>query len=202
VTVPNLLEEAFARFDEMNSRDPRSDEVDGHLEPRELVYARRMSERLERFDAEAGDALRLAARAQHIARWQIPRTEYPPGRVGYRQWRTRLMRHHADLAGAILTEVGYAPEVVTKVSRLLRKEGLKRDPDVQTLEDVVCLVFLEYYFDEFAQEHDDAKLVDILARTWMKMSERGRSAALELPLSERALELIGKALESGGGGAG
>jgi hypothetical protein len=202
VTVPNLLEEAFARFDEMNSRDPRSDEVDGHLEPRELVYARRMSERLERFDAEAGDALRLAARAQHIARWQIPRTEYPPGRVGYRQWRTRLMRHHADLAGAILTEVGYAPEVVTKVSRLLRKEGLKRDPDVQTLEDVVCLVFLEYYFDEFAQEHDDAKLVDILARTWMKMSERGRSAALELPLSERALELIGKALEGGGGGAG
>jgi hypothetical protein len=194
MTVPNLLTKAFAHFDQVNALDPRSDEVQGSMEPRELVYARRMSERLERFAPEASETLRLAARAQHIARWEIPRTEYPPGRVGYKQWRTRLMRHHADLAGTILTEVGYDPDTVSAVSRLLRKEGLKRDPDVQTLEDVVCLVFLEHYFDEFAEEHEDEKLVDILARTWVKMSERGRGAALELSLSERARYLVGRAL--------
>jgi hypothetical protein len=194
MTAPHLLERAFARFDEVNARDPRSDEVDGSFEPRELVYARRMSERLERFDPDASEALRLAARAQHIARWEIPRTEYPPGRVGYKQWRTRLMGHHANLAAAILSEVGYGPGTLKAVSRLIRKEGLKRDPEVQTLEDVVCLVFLEHYFDEFAAEHEDEKLVDILARTWIKMSERGRSAALELPLSARARRLIGRAL--------
>jgi len=194
MTAPNLLPKAFARFDQVNALDPRSDEVQGSAEPRELVYAERMSERLERFAPEASEVLRLAARAQHIARWEIPRTEYPPGRVGYKRWRTRLMHHHADLAGAILTEVGYGPDTVSAVSRLLRKEGLKRDPDVQTLEDVVCLVFLEHYFDEFAEEHEDEKLVDILARTWVKMSERGRGAALELPLSERARELVGRAV--------
>jgi hypothetical protein len=199
MTVSKLLEEAFARFDEVNGRDPRSDEVRGSLEPRELVYARRMSERLDRFEPDASEPLRLAARSQHIARWQIPRTEYPPGRVGYKQWRTRLMRHHADLAGAILSEVGYDPDTVQAVSRLLRKEGLKRDPEVQALEDVVCLVFLEHYFDEFAAEHEDEKLVDILARTWMKMSERGRDAALNLPLSERARTLVARALSGGGG---
>jgi CRP-like cAMP-binding protein len=104
------------------------------------------------------------------------------------------MQHHADLAGAILAEVGYGADTVKAVSRLLRKEGLKRDPEVQTLEDVVCLVFLEHYFDEFAEEHEEDKLVDILARTWVKMSERGRSAALELPLSGRARRLVGRAL--------
>ena len=194
MTAPNLLAKALARLDQRNALDPRSDEAQGSVEPRELVYAMRMSERLERFAPEASEVLRLAARAQHIARWEIPRTEYPPGRVGYRQWRTRLMRHHADLAGTILTEIGYGPDSVSAVSRLLRKEGLKRDPDVQTLEDVVCLVFLEHYFDEFAAEHEDEKLVDILARTWVKMSERGRSAALGLALSERARELVGRAI--------
>jgi hypothetical protein len=202
MAAPDLLAKAFARLDEVNALDPRSDNVQGSLEPRELVYARRMSERLAQFEPNASVPLRLAARAQHVARWQIPRTEYPPGRVGYRQWRTRLMRHHADLAGAILSDVGYGPDTVNAVSRLVRKEGLKRDPEVQTLEDVVCLVFLEHYLDEFAEEHEDPKLVDILARTWVKMSERGREAALELPLSRRARELIGRALggEPGDGG--
>ena len=194
MTTGDLLAKAFARFDQVNALDPRSDDVRGSLEPRELVYAKRMSERLDRFEPEASEPLRLAARSQHIARWEIPRTEYPPGRVGYKQWRTRLMRHHAELSGAILAEVGYGPDTVKAVSRLLRKEGLKRDPEVQTLEDVVCLVFLEHYFDEFAEEHEEDKLVDILARTWLKMSERGRSAALELRLSERARRLIGRAL--------
>jgi hypothetical protein len=133
-------------------------------------------------------------RAQHVARWQIPRDTFPAGRAGYKQWRTRLMEHHAELAAGVLRDVGYDDETVARVTQLIRKQGIKRDDDVQTLEDVACLVFLEDYFDEFAAEHDDDKLVDILQKTWVKMSERGRRAALALELSERARELVGRAL--------
>jgi len=186
--------QAIARFDAVNAEDPRRDRVEGELHPRELLYARRMSEALERFEPEASEALRLAARAQHIQRWILPRAEYPEGRAGYKRWRTRLMGHHAEVAGGILREVGYGEELVDRVASLLRKQGLKRDPEVQTLEDVVCLVFLEHYFDAFALEHEDGKLVEILGKTWMKMSERGRAAALELELGDRAKRLLGLAL--------
>ncbi len=188
------LERAFAQFDRINASDPRMETVAGAREPKELLYARRMSERLDRFEPQASEALRLAIRAQHIARWEIPRSAYPEGRSGYKRWRTRLMQHHADLAGRILAEVGYDEVTIERVATLLRKQGLKRDPEVQVLEDVVCLVFLEHYLDDFAESHDDEKLVGILRKTWVKMSERGRSAALELPLSERASSLIESAL--------
>ncbi len=187
------LARAFERFDQINATDPRTEEVSGIGEPKELVYARRMSDRLNQFEPDASEALRLAVRAQHIARWNIPRSEYPAGRSGYRRWRTRLMQHHADLAGSVLIDVGYDGSTIDSVARLLRKRGLKRDPEVQTLEDVVCLVFLEYYFDDFAKGHDDPKLVEILRKTWAKMSERGHAAALELKLSERAGRLVSEA---------
>lgn len=195
MTEPSPLEKAFARFDEVNAEDPRIELVEGSPEPKELVYARRMSARLAQFAPDASEALRLAARAQHIARWRIPRSSYPPGKAGYKKWRTELMRFHADLAGEILGDVGYGSATIEAVGSLLRKEGLKRNPDVQTLEDVVCLVFLEDYFDEFAREHEDEKLVQILRRTWAKMSERGHAAALELPLGERASRLVAEAIQ-------
>ena len=191
---PSRLDLALAAFDRINADDPRVDVVDGAPQPRELVYARRMSEALARFEPAASEELRLAVRAQHIARWRIPRTEFPGGRQGYKQWRSRLMEMHAELAGGVLREVGYDEPVVGRVSQLLRKQGLKRDEDVQTLEDVACLVFLGHYFDDFAAEHDDDKLVDILRKTWVKMSDRGRAAALGLALSERATALVGHAL--------
>jgi hypothetical protein len=153
-----------------------------------------MSETLEALEPGASEELRLAARAQHIARWQIPRTTFPPGRQGYKQWRTRLMEHHAALAAEVMKAVGYDDGAVGRVTLLLRKQGLKRDAEVQTLEDVACLVFLKDYFDEFALEHDDDKLVDILRKTWLKMSDRGRQAARALELSERAALLVGRAL--------
>lgn len=186
---------AIARFDAVNAEDPRRDSVDGEFHPRELLYARRMSETLDRFAPDASEALRLAARAQHIQRWIVPRSEYPEGRAGYKRWRTRLMGHHAELAGGILREVGYGEDLVERVQMLLRKQGLKRDPEVQRLEDVVCLVFLEHYFDAFARDHEEGKLVEILGKTWMKMSEQGRAAALDLELSDRARRLVGLALE-------
>ena len=188
------LDRALAEFDRINAEDPRREAVDGAEQPKELVYARRMSEALGRLQPDASEALRLAARAQHIARWQIPRATFPAGRQGYKQWRTRLMEHHAELASDVLRRVGYDEPTVARVTQLLRKQGLKRDAEVQTLEDVACLVFLKDYFDEFALQHDDDKLVEILRKTWVKMSERGREAALMLDLGERAARLVGRAL--------
>ena len=188
------LERACAEFDRINAQDPRREAIDGELQPKELAYARRMSDTLARLEPDASEELRLAVRAQHIARWEIPRTTFPAGRQGYKQWRTRLMEHHAARAGEVMRSVGYDDGAIDRVTRLLRKQGLKRDAEVQTLEDVACLVFLEDYFDEFALEHDDDKLVDILRKTWVKMSPRGREAALGLALSERGTRLLGLAL--------
>ncbi|MEX2581674.1 MAG: DUF4202 domain-containing protein [Gemmatimonadota bacterium] len=187
------LTEAYTRLDAFNAADPRLDLVDGREEPRELLYARRMSAMLDRFEPHASEPLRLAVRAQHIGRWAIPRSDFPEGRTGYKRWRSTLMQYHADTAGEILREVGYGEDVVARVAQLLRKQGLKRDDEVQTLEDVVCLVFLEHYLDDFAREHQEEKIVDILRKTWAKMSERGHAAALELELTPETKRLVGLA---------
>jgi hypothetical protein len=142
-----------------------------------------MSAMLERYAPHASEAVRLAARCQHIRRWEIPRAAYPMTRQGYKEWRTRLMRFHADLAGAILREVGYDEAMVARVQSLVRKEGLKVNPETQLLEDVIALVFLESYLGDFVARHgdyDEAKFIDILRKTWQKMSAQGRAAALRL----------------------
>jgi hypothetical protein len=157
-----------------------------------------MSARLALFRPDAPEPLRLAARAQHIRRWEVERDRFPRTRKGYIHWRTTAARHHAEVASRILREVGYDEATVARVSDLLEKKRLKSDPDAQVLEDVACLVFLEHYLDGFAAGQDDAKLVQILAKTWDKMSAAGRAAAGELPLSTKASALIGRALGTGG----
>jgi Domain of unknown function (DUF4202) len=193
---------ALARFDSVNAEDPRRERDPGSGEEIgfELLYARRMSERLARTAPDASEALRLAARAQHIARWRIPREGYPEGRAGYKRWRSELARAHADLAAEILAEVGYEAETIGRVRDLLTKKGLRHDAEVQTLEDVVCLVFLEHYFADFAQKHDRAKLVDIVQKTWNKMSPAGRQAALDLvpALPADLRSIVDEAVEAAG----
>lgn len=175
---------AIERIDAANREDPK-----GEAE----IYGRRMTEWLERIAPDANDALRIAVRAQHIRRWKIPRDGYPRTRVGYLKWRTALYDFHADQAEAILREVGYGDEddTIPRVRKMLRKKGMREDPDVQTLEDVACLVFLEHYFAPFVAEndYDDDKLADIVRKTWRKMSERAHEAALgiDLPARERAI---------------
>ena len=191
------FEQAVARFDRANADDPNDERVDGVDTPKELAYARRMSERLVRLAPDASEPLRLAARSQHIRRWTIPRTEFPEGRDGYRTWRTRLAAFHAETAGAILRDVGYESAVVARVESLLRKERLKADPDAQTLEDVACLVFLEHEAARFASRQEEAKLVEILRKTWRKMSERGRAAALESKLPPEVRALVERAVGRG-----
>ncbi len=173
----NKLTDAIARFDAANAEDPNKEVVDGEERPKELLYAERMSAWLDKLAPDAQEVVRLAVRAQHIRRWTVARESYPMDRAGYRKWRTDLGKFHAETAGRILREIGYGDETVARVQTLLRKERLKADPEVQLLEDVACLVFLDHYFAEFAQKHDEEKLVDIVRKTWRKMSPRGHEAA-------------------------
>ena len=188
------FDDSLARFDRANAEDPNRELLGDTPQPKELVYAQRMTEWLDRLAPDASEPLRLAARCQHIRRWVIARSEFLPGRDGYRRWRTTLAAYHAQTAGAILREAGYGDATVARVEALVRKVRLKADADTQTLEDVICLVFLEHYLPAFATKHDDAKLVDILRKTWRKMSERGRSAALELDLAPEIRTLVERAI--------
>lgn len=189
------LDRALAAIDAANARDPVSEpDDDGQSRPRALLYGRRMSEQLTRFEPEASIALRIAAHAQHIERWTIPRADYPMDRQGYHRWRRTLAVFHAKRAGEILAPLGYPPALIERVQSLLRKENLKTDPETRTLEDVICLVFLRYYLADFSRPHEESKLIGILRKTWDKMSPRGRETALALPLAPEARRLVGKAL--------
>jgi hypothetical protein len=188
------FEQAIELIDAANAQDPHHVQADGRDWPVELLYSVRMTERLAAFEPAASDALRLAARAQHICRWQRPRDAYPMDRKGYHQWRTALYAFHADTAAPLLRQAGIDEPTITRVQSLLRKERLKTDAESQTLEDVICLVFLQFYWNDFSNQHDDEKLITILRRTWAKMSPRGHASALELPLDERSLSLVHRAL--------
>ena len=176
-------EKAIAAFDTINAGDP-SLESDGAVrEPKELLYAQRMTAMLQRFAPQASEAVRLAVRCQHIRRWDIPRASYPRTAAGYKQWRMRLLSYHAEVAAAILQEIGYDQDMIGRVTSLLRKEGLKRNPEAQLLEDIVALVFLEHYLAAFVEQHpeyDQAKFADILRKTARKMSPQGRAAVSDL----------------------
>ena len=186
------LHDVIARIDAANGRDPHT-ERDGSGElPKEVLYARRMSARLERLRPDAAPPLRIAVRAQHLERWAIPRDRFPAGRTGYLRWRTALAAHHAGRTAELMREAGFDGDSIAAVAALLRKEGLPRaapDSDVQALEDCACLVFLEHYLPPFADKHPPAKVADILAKTWRKMSPAAREAALsdELPPPVRTL---------------
>jgi hypothetical protein len=163
---------------------------------KELLYSQRMSNWLNRIEPAASTALKLAARAQHLRRWVIPRSDYPNDRIGYLTWRTTLYKFHADEAAKILQRAGYDQPTIERVATLIRKERIKSDPEAQTLEDVICLVFLENYFADFAAAHDDEKVIGILRKTWKKMSDRGQTLALNLPMPPAARELLERAIST------
>ncbi|WP_299532236.1 DUF4202 domain-containing protein [Ulvibacterium sp.] len=192
---PDKLTKAFQLFDQANSEDPNQEEHSGKTYPKELLYAIRMTERLDSFAPNASEALQLTARCQHIRRWEIPRGSYPMDRIGYLKWRQELKKFHVQKASEILKEVGYETDVIEKVSFLLEKKQLKKNEDTQTLEDVICLVFLEFYLEPFSEKHPEEKSLEILQKTWRKMSETGQKAALDLPLSKKAYELVVKAIK-------
>lgn len=191
---PTRLEKTLAAFDAANLQDPNTEIVDGKPIAKEWIYGQRMTAQLSRFCENPSEALQLAVRAQHICRWKIPRSDYPMDRSGYKKWRMDLAQLHGDIAGEIMGGQGYDEEMIARVKDILLKRSLKRDEEVQTLEDVACLVFLEFYLGDFASKHDEEKLIDIIRKTWNKMSDKGHQAALKLPLSEAMSGLVGKAL--------
>ena len=185
---------AFQLFDAANKQDPNTEIFEGTSYPKEVLYGIRMTEHLHEFAPNASEALQLAARCQHICRWEISRESYAMNREGYLRWRQDLKIFHARKASSILQDVGYNQDTIAKVCFLLEKKQLKKNDETQTIEDVICLVFLEYYFEPFALKHPEDKTIEILKKTWRKMSVKGQEAALKLPLSKYASELIFKAL--------
>jgi len=193
-TTAAPFEMAIAAFDSYHRKDPNTENDNGQIIQKELLYARRMSDRLARFSPHADESVKLAARCQHIGRWEIPREKYPMDRKGYLQWRNEEKVHHARIAEKILTDCGYGEEMIGKVRRLLLKKELFTNADTQLLEDVVCLVFVEFYLEEFASRHDDEKIIDILRKSLKKMSASGKEAVNNLSLSDKIRSLIKRAI--------
>lgn len=194
-TGQERFEAAIAAFDAANAEDPNRDEG----QPKELLYAQRMSAMLARFAPEAGEVVRLAVRAQHIQRWQRPRTSYPMDRQGYLQWRAGLYQFHAEAAGRLLQEAGYDAASIERVQAAVGKKGLKANAETHLLEDVTDLVFLEHYLAGFFARHPDyseEKWLDIIRKTWRKMSPAARDFVLagKVSLPEAARPLILKAV--------
>ncbi|MHB1352077.1 MAG: DUF4202 domain-containing protein [Thiobacillus sp.] len=195
IETQTRFDQAIALFDAANAEDPNRQ--DG--QPKELLYAQRMSEMLARFAPDASEASRLAVRAQHIRRWTVPRNTHPMTKEGYHAWRTGLYKFHADTAGELMREAGYDDAMIERVKKAVGKRGIKVNPESQLLEDIANLVFIEHYMLDFAQgkpEYDEAKWIDIIRRTWSKMSKDAQAFALagKIKLPEPLIPLITKAI--------
>jgi len=191
------LDSTLAAIDAANADDPNVIVVRGEARPKELAHASLASEWVDRLAPEASDALRIAARAHHIRRWELPRSDYPEGKAGYHRWRRDLQQRHADCVAGILAEHGWDDPTRDRVQAIVRKQGLGRDPEVQVFEDALCLVFLETQFGELrGRLADDAKLADVTRKTAAKMSPEALARVSELPLSPDDLVLIQRALQS------
>jgi hypothetical protein len=193
------FDRAVALIDAANAEDPNQETAEGQTWPKELLYSRRMTDMLERFAPEADVAMQLAARAQHIQRWKSARSDFAEGRQGYLQWRTGLYKFHAETAGRLLAQAGFGDDVIDRVKQAVGKRALKVNKDTQLLEDVTDLVFLEHYMLGFANKHpeyDEAKWLDIIRKTWKKMSHEARQFALSgaITLPEPLVPLIRKAV--------
>jgi len=181
-------------IDAENAQDPNIEIYQSVSYPKELLYSKRMYEKLMDFHPNASEEIQIASKAQHICRWKVARESYPMDRVGYLKWRTDLKKFHAETTAAILEKAGYNQEFINRVSFLIEKKQLKKDEETQLLEDVICLVFLEFYLEPFVEKHDREKLKNIILKTWNKMSEKGHQAALKINYSPENLELIKEAL--------
>ncbi|MCW5552593.1 MAG: DUF4202 domain-containing protein [Verrucomicrobiae bacterium] len=195
-SLTSRFEAAIRRIDEANRRDPNLQMVNGSPLPRELAYARWLSGWVLRLCPNASEALRLAARCQHLCRWQIPRHQYPMTRAGYLQWRTALKQFHAETAGKLLREVGYPEQVIRRVQELNLKQNFPHDPESRVLEDALCLVFLEHQLADLVLKTSEDKVVNALRKSWQKMTTAARAEALHLPYGPREKRLLELALST------
>jgi hypothetical protein len=188
------LEHALSRFDHENSQDPNRETKDGLLVPREVVYAQRLTDWVLRLNPDASEALRLAARSAHLCRWTIPRDSFPPDRSGYLRWRQELKKFHAAKVGQVLGEVGYEESVIARVQGLVSKSAFPADPDSRTLEDALCLVFLQWQFADLAAKSSDEKMINAVQKTWKKMTPLAQDFALKLDYAQHERQILEGAL--------
>jgi hypothetical protein len=195
ISDPQRFDRAIALFDAANAQDPNKDEG----QPKELLYAKRMTEMIVRYAPDASEAAQLAVRAQHIKRWTVPRSSQPMTKEGYYAWRTGLYTFHAETAGELMQQAGYDEAMIEQVKAAVGKRGIKANPDTQMLEDVTDLVFIEHYMLGFAGQHADyseEKWLEIVRKTWKKMSDRAHAFATGggIKLPEPLVPLILKAI--------
>jgi len=192
------LQKMYKKIDQVNQLDKRMEVVDGIETPKELIYGIRMSDWLERLYPDANEAVAIAARGQHIARWEIPRNEYPSGKAGYYKWRTALYTFHGEKLAELMEELDFNAETVRRVKQILLKKDLKTNFDTQFVEDVASLVFLSFYLDDFASRNDmnRKKLVDIIQKTWQKMSKHAQETAKTIAFSAEIGSIVQEALVS------
>lgn len=187
------LEQAYQQFDAYNQTDPKTFTWVGLTYPQEYFLSLKLHEWVKKLDPHASEALLLASRCQHIGRWEIPRNTYPEGRIAYLSWRKELMRHHTKIATGILEHIGFEPAVIEQVQNILMKRNIKQDADVQTMENALCLVFLQYQYEDFFPGNED-KIVDVLKKSLLKMDAHGHAFALKLDYSDLGYAFIGQAL--------
>ena len=188
------IEKVLEQFDSYNKQDPHSVTWDSIAYPAEYFYALQLYEWVKKLAPQASEDLLLASRCQHIGRWKIPRNQYPPGKAGYYNWRNDLAKFHAETAGKLMTAAGYNEEEIKTVQHILLKENLRKDGVVQVMENALCLVFLQFQYEDFIAKHDDEMVIRILQKTWQKMTGPGREAALMLDFSEKGKKLMMMAL--------
>lgn len=190
------IDQAFALFDAYNRQSPIHISNSGQDYPIEYFYAIKLHEWIKQLRPDATEALLLASRCQHIGRWEIPRDSYPEGRVGYLTWRSDLAKFHAQKAEEILLSIGYDETTIKHVKEIVQKKAIKKDAEVQTMEDALCLLFLQYQYDELIAKQSEEKMIAILQKTLSKMSEQGLQTALTLRYSAEGEGLLKKALAS------
>lgn len=192
------LQQVFSAIDNVNCQDENITIVENIEQPKELVYGQRMSACLNKYWPNASEILQISVRGQHIKRWQLKRSEFAQGKAGYYQWRIAQGKFHAELTAKLMIEQGYTVDESLLTAAIIRKEKLKTNSDSQTLEDVACLVFLEHYFDDFANQYiaqnNEEKIIRIVQLTWGKMSEYGHEIALKLELPDHLAAIVSKAL--------
>jgi hypothetical protein len=189
------LTQAFELFDTYNQQDPTSFIWEGTSYPQEYFMALKLHEWVERLTPEASEPLLLASRSQHIGRWTVSRNSYPEGKVGYLTWRKDLGKFHAKTAGELMAQVGYDAETIERTQQIILKQRIKQDAEVQTIENALCLVFLEYQYEAFHPKHEADKVIDILKKSLLKMDAHGHSFALKLSFSEKGLSYVQEALK-------
>jgi len=187
---------AIRRFDEENAGDPNVETVNGSPQPRELAYARWLANWVLKLQPDASEALRLAARCQHLCRWAIPRDSHPMTRVGYLQWRESLKKFHAQKAAEILRTIGYPEDTIRRVQELNLKKNFPHDAEGRVLEDALCLVFLEHQLADLASKTSDDKVINALQKSWQKMTPAAHAEAVKLPFAAREKALVDRALGS------